>query len=650
MLRSLPQVEGLGWGDFYIDKEFLFHQVTGLAYLAAGERGVVGASLLLSALAALAFLWFASRRLPPLPAVALSFAIFFCPYLNYRMLLLRPHTLAIPLFLLANLFLISRRPLPTLLASTAFTLSYHAFYLPIACFAWMIALVSFEPPAARARWRKAAWAGGFGCLCGVLLNPYFPANVLMAAVHARIPSLLKGELRNLSFGSELYPASSDLFLEIFYLPLAALALGLFFLGRPEARAEEGASDRRIQLLYLVGICGLFFLLATQTKRVGEYLLPLSGVLLVVLLEGVREWKARYSAALVLLAGAQSLVLYRSYSDRRPAFGDTRVQRTFAAIAAIPQGPEGGRVFNCEWDRTPYLLYARPDLHFVDILDPSFLYFANRGAFRAREELLDGTVGDASGLIGKAFRADYVLCNQAEVVAQLADDPAFRKVYPGVGDPIDLSPAAISVFAVRKKEVSQFVASLDVSFLGPVRSEELSKVAARGPRRTVEPAPSTYLSFEPLLAQSERSEKGARPKGDFHCALVSPSRSEMERLAGAELLGLGGGAGFHLRLNGRPLFRSRSGFPRARAIQVLVPLPAPLRASDRLEALVCSPPDFSYWGVSLSLWKAREVAELCAEKGLAHKGRDEWRMQGMGPRTCLGPLAVPDAPIRLRAVP
>ena len=41
-LRSVPQVEDLGWGELFVDKEFLFHQLTALGYRIAGDGGVSG--------------------------------------------------------------------------------------------------------------------------------------------------------------------------------------------------------------------------------------------------------------------------------------------------------------------------------------------------------------------------------------------------------------------------------------------------------------------------------------------------------------------------------------------------------------------------------------------------------------------------------
>ena len=50
LLLTLPQVEDLGWGEYFPDKEFLFHVQTRVAYKFAGERGVEFSILLVSLL------------------------------------------------------------------------------------------------------------------------------------------------------------------------------------------------------------------------------------------------------------------------------------------------------------------------------------------------------------------------------------------------------------------------------------------------------------------------------------------------------------------------------------------------------------------------------------------------------------------------
>jgi hypothetical protein len=640
-LRALPQVEGLGWNELFVDKEFLYHQFTALAYRVDGEKGVVAVSLLFGVLAAVGVLWFAVGRVPLASAAAITALVAFSPYLTYRLMLVRPHTLAVLTFLLATVALLCRRPVLTALATTAFVLSYHAFYMPLFGYAWLLVVALAAPAAERRLWQRASFGGIFGVACGILLNPYFPGNLALAAIHARIPDLIKNQLHEVEFGKELYPADSNAFLVAFAMPLAVLGLALFALGG--ARGEKAWSANRIRVAYLTGTCALFTVLGAQTLRAGEYLIPASGLLLVVLVEEYCNWKRAAGHVLLFLAALQGAYIVDLFARKRSTFTFARETSAFAAIAAIPSDDHGAKVFNCDWDRMPYLIFRRPDLRFLDILDPSLIYFANPAAFQAREELKKGTVADARGMIRNAFKADYVLCKQSDLTAQLRDDPGFEQLYPKPGGASDYPPWEVSLFRVRKEPVGQFVRAFDLKYLASLSGKginDLSPASTTGAPKRLDAGATLYLNLDLALP---------RDANPFRCAILAPAREELHRLAGATFLGIGGGPGFEVWWNGQPLFRTRAGFPRSHAVQVLVPLGARLRETDRIDVLSCAPGDGAFWGAALSLWSSRDLAAICAEKRGAAAAHDDkaWKMQGLRGLTCVGPVAQPDVPAALR---
>lgn len=638
VLRALPQVEGLHWNEYFLDKEFLFHQFTILGYRLAGDPGVAAIAVMISLAAIGAFLVASARRLTPGAAVALSGLVFFTPFLAYRLLLLRPHTLAILAFVLTNFALLARRPRLTALAAAFFTLSYHAFYVPVAGFVWLLVVSAMAAREERRQWRRVALAGLFGCVVGILLNPYFPANLVMAVVQAKVPGLLKNELRTLSFGVEAYPLSSDEFLDVFWLPVLAIAGGLLALGADLAGGWRPWNERRTKLLYCLGGCALFLALAMQTKRAGEYLVPIAGVMLVVTLEGVRNWRARYTALIAFLALGQAAHLVRTWRAQDVTRQLGRGERTLAAVAAIPPEAKGKKVFNCDWDRSPFLMHARPDLRFVDLLDPSLLYFADPMAFRAKQDLLDGRVADARGMIHGGFKADYVLCGDQGLIEQIRVDPGFRLLHPSRINGI--VPEIQSLFVVVPEPAREYVRRMDLRQLREIAPADVAELRPGRERlRVVSLEPSVALNLEPLIAEIAPP----RAPGSLHCAMVSPSAEEVKRLAGATYLGLGGGQGFQVWRNGAPEFATPVGYSRARSVQVLVPLATPLRAGDEFQVLVCSPAHDAYWSLALSFWTDAGITEACktmANPSAESKAALSWRLRGSERRTCLGPVAVP----------
>jgi hypothetical protein len=316
----------------------------------------------------------------------------------------------------------------------------------------------------------------------------------------------------------------------------------------------------------------------------------------------------------------------------------RVAESFKSVAAIPEEPKGAKVFNCDWDRAPYIFYVRPDLRFVDILDPSLLYFANPSAYHSIEELQQGTLPDAYGLIRNAFHADYVLCGDPSIADQLRNEPGFRQIYPKVVDPSQ-SPLVQSIFRVLPGPTKELVRSISITEPGifdRAKIASLTPPALDDQRREFDLEKSPYANLSAYKKPIYEGESA-------FCSFVTPSKEEVKRLAGADFLGLGGGPGFKVWRNGKPLFTTRAAFPNAKSIQVFLPLNPPLSATDHLETFVCAYPGVKFWGIELSFWTKKGIRDACNEKNadLTSTAADSsWPFEGIQLLTCLGPVSSP----------
>lgn len=639
-LRSLPQVEDLGWGSDFVDKEFLFHVFTTLGFRVGGEAGVEYTSFLFVMLSLLVFYAYATSRISIPAAAAISVLVFSNPFLAARLPLLRPHTLAVLTFLLLNVTVLLRKPRLTGVACFLFVLSYHAFYVPMGCMLAVFVLSFLDEPGEMRSWRRLSFLGLFGSVAGVLANPYFPGNVALALIHARIPELMQTDLKAATFGEELFPVRADLHLRLFNGPLLAVFLAFFVLGVDIAQRSAAAKATRVRLAYLLSVALFFLAVSFQIARAGEYLVPACGLILVVIVERWGQYRKPLAAALGIAAVAQTAFMLNMLKANIRTSSDDRVRETFKAIAALPPEAKGAKVFNCEWDRAPYLFYSRPDLRFVDILDPSLLYFANVGAYRSREELHNGTAADAYGLIHYAFKADYVLCGDPGINAQLRTDPGFQQIYPTVFS-VAQSPIVLSVFRVLPDPVPNYVRKVLIS--EPLTADEAMLATVHPPKgrisgKELELEKSPYLNLAALLLKRDKAGE------NIHCAFFSPLESEVTRLEGAVYLGLGGGQGLKVWRNDRAVFTTRAGFPTDHMIQTLIPLHEPLRRGDRIDVLACSATASPFWGIALSFWNKRDLAGICRTKSaaLAAPTSDSsvWPYQGLQALTCLGSLAAP----------
>ena len=165
------------------------------------------------------------------------------------------------------------------------------------------------------------------------------------------------------------------------------------------------------LRFFFSMAVLFCLMAFQTVRAAEYFIPVSGFLLPFLAINIRSnWRG---SVLGILAVVQLCVLVWIGKKEASFVPDGFLYETIKeAVKEIPSGE--GKVFNCGWDDSPFIFYLRPDLKFVDALDPSLIFHSSPALFFGRQELFSGRITDALGLLRGSFGSDYVLCRNPHV--------------------------------------------------------------------------------------------------------------------------------------------------------------------------------------------------------------------------------------------
>lgn len=428
LLRRLPQVEDLGWGRAFPEKEFLFHAVTSLAYRLGGERASAAIAPVLGFVFLITLLLILRPLAPPAwVAYAVAFPVLLAPSFLVRMMILRPHVLAVTCFLWAFHGLATRRSLVTFAACAAYALAYHAFYVPLALCALGAAVHWPAERQGRRVWRSPEVAGLLGLLAGTFTNPYFPANLSMGWLTLRVALSFAARP---DIGQELRPLPVAEFVLSYWFHLLVVGAGAVCLRRAWAdRRRERVQVRRLALA-LVG-CGAFWALAARSPRASEYAIPLTAVLAAHLYPEVPPRGRTGFAVAAVLAGL--LMVPRAwpvYSQSVPF--PNRVTDAFAAIDTIPLAPVGAKVLNCAFASSPFLLYRRPDLRFVDILDPTLLWVAAPELSDLRTALRAGRVPDPYPVVQGSFRASYVFCSDPALYARLMQDARFVKLYPRAG--------------------------------------------------------------------------------------------------------------------------------------------------------------------------------------------------------------------------
>jgi hypothetical protein len=417
LLRTLPQAEDLGWGRDFPEKEFLFHALTWFADWLGGLGAVMLLVPILGTAIILVLYRTLSRVCRPWQAVLFSTLVpLACSVFIYRLTMLRPHLLAILFFMLLVHAVLRRRDWLLAIACAGFSLSYHAFYVPMLAlalaylFKWRVEGAGFRP---------LAWGLG-GLVAGTVLNPYFPDNVVMGLTHLGI-AMGSNAPPGVQYGSEIqHLAAGQL--------VAGLGFNFFLLAVVAAQRwfRQESDARGADLRFLFALTLVFTLLSLKNIRASEYAIPN-----LVLLAGYfvqradrRWWTIALVGPLLILQGTTA---FQYYSAMWTQPQGERAGQFLSAISALPPTP-GRKVYTCQWDAGAYLLFARPDLRFVDLLDPTFLWQASPEKYLLRQQLNRGGSAQPWADLRRAFHADYVLCGSGGLNAQMLSDPGhFREL-------------------------------------------------------------------------------------------------------------------------------------------------------------------------------------------------------------------------------
>ncbi len=311
-------------------------------------------------------------------------------------------------------------------------------------------------------------------------------------------------------------------------------------------------EQRERVIFLAVGSFVFWMLAALTPRAAEYAVPLS---IATAAHALADLQLRWQAAVAAIV----LLLQPPHIDGPMPLreGDLYAFAIVPEAAALPPEASGKKVLNCSFEEGEVLLWTRPDVRAVDVLDPIFLRDASPELARLREQFREGRVIDAKAVMRGSFHADYVMCGVAGANTMLAADPRFTRLYPPPGAPLD--PSWRAVWALNDEPIPS-VRHFDV-------------LLDERPGHLDPPAFVDLIN----LSQGPLDVKG--------CARLVVRDEELKRFAGAEVAVLGGGPHVELLVDGVPTALWEGSVARMKWNALLVPLAAPI-ASQRIELEVC----------------------------------------------------------------
>jgi hypothetical protein len=273
---------------------------------------------------------------------------------------------------------------------------------------------------------------------GMLVNPYFPNNLIFAYRHM-LPKLT--DATSISVGNEWYPYSTGQLLNNSLPALIALVSGIFALGLAGRKM-----DLRTTFGLLVSL--LFGLMLFQARRFVEYFPPFALIFAVFAWapffhdqhalrldrasihfawRGLQAW---LPVGLVFVAVLASAVF--SLRGARISITDSRPYGLYAGASSwLDQNtPSGARVFQTDWDDFPRLFFYNTHNTYLVGLDPTYMQIADPALYDLWVKITEGKVKNLSELIPAKFGADLIHTDlrHSNFIKTAEQDGGLKEVY------------------------------------------------------------------------------------------------------------------------------------------------------------------------------------------------------------------------------
>jgi len=423
--------------EFY-DHHFLFHvALIPFTYFSDLRVGAKWAAVIFSSLAFLA-IWFLfqRQRVPYAWLWALALLGISDAFL-YRMSVTRAQSLSLAFLAIGLAWLLDGKHKHLAILSFIYVWFYDAFPLMIALAGLHLIAVALIDR--RFEYKPLLYVIG-GILLGMLINPYFPENIIFSYRHM-LPKL--ADATSVSVGNEWFPYNTKQILENSLPALIAFASGIFALGLSPRKM-----DMRTAFALLISL--LFGLMLFQARRFVEYFPPFALIFAAfawtplfldrqpVPVSSADSPGNRYLVALrdnlpvILLSLVVAFSIARSIPPAREALDRSKPYDLYAGASAwLNENTSAGeRVFQTDWDDFPRLFFYNTHNTYLIGLDPTYMQLYDLDLYDVWVNITKGNIENPSHLIATEFGSRYIHTdlNHQDFLAVAGKDPGLKEVY------------------------------------------------------------------------------------------------------------------------------------------------------------------------------------------------------------------------------
>jgi hypothetical protein len=423
--------------EFY-DHHFLFH--TALMPFTGGDLilGAKIASVIFAGLAFLSIWWLLHDQKIPYAALWSLGLLAVSEAFLYRMSMPRVQSLSLMFLALGLNFLLAKRYKLLVPLSFFYVWLYDGFALILmmsglyVLTVWIVdRKIDFKP----------IIYASVGVFLGLLINPYFPHNIIFSIRHL-LPKLFGPS--DVRVGNEWYPYTTGQLLSNSPLALLAFLSGTIAIGIRGKRM-----DIRTGLSLLLAIT--FALMLFQSRRFIEYFPAFA--LIFTAFAWSSFFKTNYRAQEREIINSKNSKISQIFERRMPisllllililggffsikgvreSLADTKPKSRYSQASSwlAENTPRGTRVFQTDWDDFPRLFFHNTRNTYLVGLDPTYMQIKDGDLFNLWVDITKGKQEHPSGKITEFFAAEFIFSDLVhdEFINQASADPRIYEVY------------------------------------------------------------------------------------------------------------------------------------------------------------------------------------------------------------------------------
>lgn len=424
--------------DEFYDHHFLFHvALMPFTYFEDLRLGAKWAAVVFSSAAFLAVWYlFHRQRLPYAWLWAMALLGISDAFL-YRMSVTRAQSLSLAFLAVGFAWLLEGRYKRLAALSFVYVWFYDAFPLMIALS--VLHLVAVALTERRLVYKPLLFVAG-GLLLGVVINPYFPENIIFSYRHM-LPKLT--DATSVRVGNEWFPYTTKQLIDNSLPSLVAFASGIFALGLSARKMDARTAFGLLTAL-------LFGLMLFQARRFVEYFPPFALIFAafawtplfldrqiapILPADSSRErvlFTLRNNFLAILLSLLVAVSIAKSIPPAREALDRSKPYDLYAGASAWLNGNSlpGERVFQTDWDDFPRLFFYNTHNTYLIGLDPTYMQLYDPALYNLWVAITQGDVENPSVLIADAFGSRYVHTdlNHTDFLSMARKDSGLKEVY------------------------------------------------------------------------------------------------------------------------------------------------------------------------------------------------------------------------------